>query len=373
MARYSILYNYQVEVVKIDELDLGYTTDLIQSGKLVIFPFDTCYGLICDASNQSAVDKLINYKSIRGDKPISVAVDSLEMVNEYAYVNDSAVSFIKNFLPGPFTLILKSKDRLSRGVENVNNTIGIRIPKSDNVINLVSYLGKPVTATSANQSYKKTPYSLNDIFEETDKNKLSLIDLAVDAGDLPRVPPSTVLDFSNEDNVLVLRKGSFLPSNSNLEEFVSRSTDKTIELAGDILDRYIGNLKFRPLIFVLQGDMGAGKTHFVKGIGKRLGLDQDDIRSPTFIVSQEYELDNHYLYHIDAWRLNIGNGDYKELIDIGIHKMLDKQKDLYNLVVIEWGDKLHDFLNNIDKNIKVIWVQIDKLGDNVRSIKWVEG
>ncbi len=83
----------------------------------------------------------------------------------------------------------------------------------------------------------------------------------------------------------------------------------------------------------LRGELGAGKTQFVKGIAQGLGIDPSRVTSPTFVIVHVYERDGGPdLVHIDAYRL----GDLDELADLGWDRIFDGT----NIVAIEWPQRI---------------------------------
>lgn len=90
-----------------------------------------------------------------------------------------------------------------------------------------------------------------------------------------------------------------------------------------------------PNLAVLTGELGSGKTVFVKGLAEGLGIDVSKVLSPTFGVVHEYRGEKN-LFHFDLYRLN--NTD--ELKEIGWDDYLDRE----GLVVVEWGEKAGAFL-----------------------------
>lgn len=89
----------------------------------------------------------------------------------------------------------------------------------------------------------------------------------------------------------------------------------------------------------LQGNLGSGKTTFVKGVAKAFGVEQT-VTSPTFVIEKIYKLSGtlfSHLVHVDAYRLEEG----KELAALGFNEVL---KDPGNLVLIEWPEKVSDIL-----------------------------
>ncbi len=358
-----------MRVVKIENVNFNEITEILDNSGLVIYPTETCYGIGCNPCDPIAVEKLMRYKARREGKAISVAVSDAKMASEYVELNETAKRIYERFLPGPFTVISKSKGFVAKGIESENGTLGIRIPDFPWMIELLREYKKPITATSANQSYQKVPYSISDIIENATDKALKLVDLIIDAGELPHKSPSTVLDTTLGD-IQVVRKGEFIPDNSIVSEFISRSESETIEFGKELLKKFIANLEFRPLLIALQGDLGAGKTQFTKGVAVELGI-KKPILSPTFILSKEYDTPlGNRLYHIDTWRLE-NLIDAKEL---RINNMLSIQSSMNNVVVIEWADKIVEYLQELNVNVKIIWVEMiyDKNDENTRLIRWSE-
>ena len=115
------------------------------------------------------------------------------------------------------------------------------------------------------------------------------------------------------------------------------------------------------LIVGLYGDLGSGKTTFVKGIAKVFGLEKT-ITSPTFVIEKIYKLKNQVfdnLIHIDAYRLK----NEKELLNLGWREISKNPK---NIIFIEWPENVNDILPSDAKNIKFRFV--DK---NVREITFL--
>ena len=88
-------------------------------------------------------------------------------------------------------------------------------------------------------------------------------------------------------------------------------------------------------VIVLTGDLGAGKTVFVRGLAKGLGHDEDLVNSPSFTIINEYPGEKP-LYHFDLYRLS----DQDELYEIGWDEYLNRD----GLIVVEWGEKAKNYL-----------------------------
>jgi L-threonylcarbamoyladenylate synthase len=176
---------------------------VLEMGGIVIYPTETTYGIGVDATSLKAVEKVLEYKARREGKPLSIAVCDAEMAEKYVEVNSTARNLYTNFLPGPLTVVSKSKGVVVKGVESESGTVGVRIPDYQLIRDIVAAFGKPITATSANASYKKRPYSIQDIFDSISEKQKNLIDLVLDAGTLPTRDPSTVVDTTLGDETVL--------------------------------------------------------------------------------------------------------------------------------------------------------------------------
>ncbi|HDL01686.1 MAG TPA: tRNA (adenosine(37)-N6)-threonylcarbamoyltransferase complex ATPase subunit type 1 TsaE [candidate division Zixibacteria bacterium] len=115
-------------------------------------------------------------------------------------------------------------------------------------------------------------------------------------------------------------------------QVISHFEEETLALAEKILP-----LLTPQDLLVLTGELGAGKTLFVRGLAKGLGIDEMIVNSPSYTIVNEYP-GKHPMYHFDLYRL----GDSSELVEIGWDDYLNKD----GLVVVEWGERADEFLPN---------------------------
>ncbi len=112
-------------------------------------------------------------------------------------------------------------------------------------------------------------------------------------------------------------------------EFIINSLDEIPEVANKIINK----LQYKLITF--EGEMGAGKTTFIKEFVKALGTN-DDVSSPTFSIVNEYETDNGIVYHFDFYRLN----HEEEALDFGIEEYLYSNQ----YCLMEWPNKIVNFI-----------------------------
>ena len=264
-----------MEIVLLDKTNqeavIANAVEVLKRGGIVIYPTETCYGAAVDATNQEAVDRLKEYKQFRGQKPISIAVHSKEMAQEYAQINEIADNVYENYLPGPITVVSKSRGKVAKGVESDWGTVGVRIPDHNIPIAIVKAFGKPITATSANVSYKSLPYSIEGLLKNTPKKSQEFLDLLIDAGELEKNVPSTVLD-TTLNSLQVLRQGKIefedaIKKSKLFKEVVTKTPDETVGFAREIAEHFIEQHRNGSLVFALIGELGAVNTPFSECVG----------------------------------------------------------------------------------------------------------
>jgi tRNA threonylcarbamoyladenosine biosynthesis protein TsaE len=136
-----------------------------------------------------------------------------------------------------------------------------------------------------------------------------------------------------------------------IRQIKTKSVEETIQ-AG----RELSLLLTPPLLVMLRGDLGAGKTTLVKGIAEGFhAAQQDDVTSPTFTLVHEYRGPAVNLYHIDLYRVDTE----RELLTLGLDDLMDPR----SILLVEWGDKFERFRKERDFEIA-----LERRGDQQRAI-----
>lgn len=154
------------------------------------------------------------------------------------------------------------------------------------------------------------------------------------------------------------------------KKIITNSSLETKKIA-EILGKEIKKTKKinNALVINLRGDLGSGKTTFLQGFSKGLGI-KDKITSPTFVIMKKFKINNSHFndfYHFDCYRIQ----ENKDILELGFKEIISNPK---NIVAIEWGDSIKkiipkdalilDFNTILFKNKKIV-------DENKREIKLI--
>ncbi len=172
---------------------------LIENGEIIIYPTDTLYGFGVDATNRNAINNLNLLK--KREQMYSIILNSISDIENFAFINQNKLDYINKILPGPYTVILKSKkSSLSKLVNMNSGTIGIRIPQSNFILDVVKKINKPIVTTSVNIHGQKSIENVIEMEEVFSKVNIFKEDLATNSYG------STIIDLTKNDPK-ILRKG----------------------------------------------------------------------------------------------------------------------------------------------------------------------
>ena len=193
----------KTEILEIDESSLALSKRIIDSGGVVAMPTETVYGLGANAFDSAAVERIFEIKGRPNDNPLIVHVHKdydistlVEDVPEYAKL------LAKAFLPGPLTMVYKSKGTVSKAVSCGLDTLAIRIPSHEGAQRFLKFVNLPIAAPSANVSKHVSPTTAEHVYSDLNGK----IELILDGGKSEGGIESTVLDCTG-DIPVVLRSG----------------------------------------------------------------------------------------------------------------------------------------------------------------------
>jgi len=157
---------------KITKLMISKAVEYIKSGKVVVFPTETVYGIGADATNNEACLKIFQFKNRPAINPLIVHVFSIEQAKEIGEFNDLAAKIAEKFWPGPLSIVvpLKSTANIATVVTAGLNTIALRMPSYPLALELIRQSGKPIAAPSANPSNYISPTNAEHVTKHFSEN-----------------------------------------------------------------------------------------------------------------------------------------------------------------------------------------------------------
>ena len=194
------LYNWQHEI---KENELDEVIQILKSEGIVIFPTETVYGIGGNALSNKVVDRVYEAKKRPRDKAVNIMVANPSQIEKYAQItSDIERKIIKNFMPGPITLILKKRQDFGDYFTSDNDTIGVRIPKQKIINAILDKVDFPLIAPSANISGKPSGTEVEQIKNDF-KNS---VDAIIDGGKAELSLSSTIVKVV-DDEIVILREG----------------------------------------------------------------------------------------------------------------------------------------------------------------------
>ena len=186
--------------------DLNFSLEIIQNGGVILCPTDTVWGLSCDATSESAVEKIYQIKNRPPQKSLIVLVNSLEMIRFYIDFEESYFEKVKCFIDQnhkPTTVIYPKSQNLAKNLTS-DNSIAIRIVKQGFCSDLIAKLNKPLVSTSANFSGEPTPCN----FAEINPKLIEKVDYTVQhkQNDNQKSASSTIIKLGSDGEIEIIRE-----------------------------------------------------------------------------------------------------------------------------------------------------------------------
>lgn len=189
-----------MNTVVVSEKEIDIVIEELNNENVVSFPTETVYGVAVKFGSHKALDRLMKAKDRDYSKAITLMVSKKEDISKYAYVSEDAIKIIEAFMPGKITLVFNKKETVDSYMTNGKNTIGIRIPDNQFVLNLIDKAG-PLLVTSANLSGHSNTTCTKEVLEQLN-GRISIVVDGKTKGDIA----STVVDLTTKE-VKILRVG----------------------------------------------------------------------------------------------------------------------------------------------------------------------
>ena len=219
---------------------LRQSAEKLLQGNLVAFPTETVYGIGADAMNKDAVARMYQVKNRPTSHPVIVHIAELNDVDYWAKdVPEYAINLMRDFWPGPMTLLLKRREVAGEFLTGAQEIVGLRIPANSLALGLLNEFkavgGKGIAAPSANRYGAVSPTTAEAVSQELSEYLLP-DDQILDGGPCLVGVESTIIDCSS-DNPMILRPGSVSA------EMIEESTGIILAEAGEKKIRTSGSDK----------------------------------------------------------------------------------------------------------------------------------
>ena len=190
------------KIIKYSRNSIRLLKQSLEDGNIIAVPTDTVYGLIADAYNEKAVNKIFKIKLRPKKLPLIIFVSSIKEAKKIGYFSKYDELLAKAFWPGDLTLIVKRKSNKIFYGHKSSTTVGIRVPNHKALLNLLIETKKPLASTSANSHKEKAPKNIKELDIISNKEiTYTLVSNHKVAGS-----ESTIVSLIN-DKINILRSG----------------------------------------------------------------------------------------------------------------------------------------------------------------------
>lgn len=174
--------------------DISLAVKILNMGGIIIFPTDTAFGIGCRIDNIAAIEKLFKIRKRPIAQATPVLVSDKEMAKKYLLPFDKKVEeeLMDKYWPGALTIVLAAKlDLVPSLVRGGGDNLGVRVPASDTILEIIKNVGVPLLGPSANFHEDPTPFSIQDL----NKDLTRYVDFIVNGKTSSKLT-STVIDCS---------------------------------------------------------------------------------------------------------------------------------------------------------------------------------
>lgn len=273
----------------------------IKSGKVVVFPTETVYGIGADATNQAACLKIFQFKNRPAINPLIVHVSSIEQAKEIGEFNDLAEKIAEKFWPGPISIVvpLKESANIAPSVTAGLKTIAIRMPSYPLALELIRQSGIPIAAPSANPSNYISPTNSEHVTKHfSDNPEIFILDPEIYQSEYGL--ESTIIDTTISAPT-ILREG-FITAES-LEEvlgILKASETSDIKAPGMLAKHYSPNVPIRLNATNLEDKeigLNFGDNNLIGKFSLNLSIKGDLIEAAANLYACLRMLDDYAITH----------------------------------------------------------------------------
>jgi len=185
------------------ESDILSCLKVLQEGGIILYPTDTIWGIGCDATNETAVEKIYRLKKRQDEKTMIVLVADEKQIVQHVANPDLAVFDWLKETSKPTTVIYDGAIGIAENLVAGDGTIAIRICNDSFCKQLIKRLRKPIVSTSANISGQQSPKNFTGVSEEIKSGVDYIVQHRQD--DLSIAQPSSIIKWNKDGSVLLIR------------------------------------------------------------------------------------------------------------------------------------------------------------------------
>ncbi len=200
----------KTEIVRVSERDtkenellIRCAAEIIKGGGLVVFPTETVYGLGADATNAEAAKSIFKAKGRPSDNPLIIHLSTPEEADKYAYTSELYYKLANIYMPGPLTVIMKSRESVPIETRGGLDTVAVRCPSNPVARRLIELSGVPIAAPSANLSGSPSPTCAEHVIDDM----MGRVDMIIDGGECDFGLESTIVKINDDNSITLLRPG----------------------------------------------------------------------------------------------------------------------------------------------------------------------
>jgi len=318
-------------ILNVDASSLQLAKQLITSGELVAFPTETVYGLGALATSEEAIKRVYEVKGRPSDNPLIVHVHKNYDIEKLVEItNDYSRAIARAFLPGPLTMVYKSKKNVAKNLCTLE-TLAIRVPSHPQAQAFLSAMDLPIAAPSANISKHVSPVTAEHVYSDF----CGKIPLILQGGRCEGGIESTVLDVTG-DVPVILRKGL---------------------ITAEMIRRVVGDCKYASEV-VATGEIrspGVKYTHYCPNCETAL-FKRDDIKKAIALYDSALSSGKRVGFLADGDILpHLGNrtalhfGNTGEQMAKNLYQLLREGEEQFDLLIsfeMNANDEVKQSVNN---------------------------
>ncbi|RCW45700.1 tRNA threonylcarbamoyl adenosine modification protein (Sua5/YciO/YrdC/YwlC family) [Halopolyspora algeriensis] len=184
---------------------IGKVVDIVRADGLIAYPTDSCFALGCQLGNKDGIDRIRSIRRLDNRHHFTLVCQNFAQLGQLVHINNVVFRAIKASTPGSYTFILPATKEVPRRLLHPKKkTVGVRIPDHATAQALLSELGEPLVSSSLLLPDQDEPLTQGwEIKERLDHD----VDAVLDSGDCG-TEPTTVIDFSDDEEPEIIRRGA---------------------------------------------------------------------------------------------------------------------------------------------------------------------